>query len=86
MRLGGLFGLAVVAIQLTGCGGVGGHYLVSHEINWSKPGLNQQQLNADWYQCRKENTPEKEYYWIVDEKMAMQCMAAKGYSWTEKGF
>ncbi len=79
--------LLVGATSLTtGCGGVGGQYLFTHQIHWSKPDLNQQQLNADWYECKKENTPDPEYYWIVDEGMAKQCMAAKGYTYTEEGF
>jgi hypothetical protein len=86
MRLARTLVMIGSPILLSGCGSIGGNYLVSHKINWSKPGLDQQQLNADWYQCRKENTPEAEYYWIVDENMAKQCMAAKGYTYTEEGF
>jgi hypothetical protein len=51
---------------------------------WTKADFNKQQFDADWYQCQKENTPEKEYYWIVDAQMAAQCMRARGYLETDK--
>jgi predicted small lipoprotein YifL len=82
-----LFIAALALATLAACGGVGGLYLVSHKLNWSKPGFNQQQLDADWYACTKQNTSNpSDGMSIPEENMAKQCMAAKGYSYTETGF
>ncbi len=78
---------AACLVLLDGCGGVGGAYLVSHNITWSKPGMTTQQLNADYYACQKENTSDPQGgQSLIEEKATKQCMAARGYSFTESGF
>jgi hypothetical protein len=58
-------------------------YTVSRN-NWSKPGVTQQQLDADWYTCSKQNTSDLQSGMTLEEKgMAKQCMAARGYSYIE---
>jgi hypothetical protein len=62
--------------------------------HWTKPGLTQQQSDADWYQCVKENTAaglevqnlggdiETRPTQNTNEGMALQCMKARGYTIT----
>ena len=76
-----------ILVSTAGCGGVGGVYMFSHTINFTKPGMTQQQLDADWYACRKENISDSQSgASLSEEQMAKQCMAAKGYSSAENGF
>ena len=42
-------------ISLTACG-YPGAYSISRDVKFSKRGVTQQQLDADWSACRKENT------------------------------
>jgi hypothetical protein len=54
MRVGSLgpmfFAGTLCAATLSGCESSRNYY------HWTKPGLTQQQSDADWYQCVKENT------------------------------
>ena len=61
---------------------------------WNKPGFDQQTFNADWYQCRRENSistttidPGNAFTDTTVQTsrdtnfdMANQCMKAKGYT------
>jgi hypothetical protein len=72
---------------LSGCSGPDRLYLISHQVNFDAPGISEQQKNADWYQCKKENISDSENGMSQsEEKMALQCMSAKGYAYTENGF
>lgn len=74
------------ASLVSGCAGVGGAYLISHTIRWTKAGATQQQINADWYQCQRENQADAvSSTTVFQERMAKQCMAARGYGFTESG-
>lgn len=44
--------------------------------HWYKAGNNPQAMNADWYDCVREN---------YNEAMAVQCMKARGYqlAWSD---
>jgi hypothetical protein len=81
--------VVVLSWLVAGCGGVGGVYLVSHKIIWNRLGLptTQQQADADWYECQRANLdPITGTMTIFEEKMAKQCMAARGYTWHDSGF
>jgi len=70
-----------------------GVYLVYHDVKFSKPGITQQHLDADWYACRKENiiatsfaeaqTVPTRAASFAEDYLLKQCMAAKGYRWIE---
>lgn len=61
---------------------------------WNKPGFDQTTFNADWYQCRRENSTSNvtidpgnafspatvETTHDTNYDMANQCMKAKGYT------
>ena len=69
-----------------------GAYSTSHDIKFSKRGVTQQQLDADWSACRKENTvamsfaeaytEPKRATSYAEEYLIDGCMAAKGYTVT----
>ncbi len=80
-RLIRMTAIFTTAACLAGCG-FGGGYLFSRDITWTKIGLTQQQLDADWYRCQRENTDTENY---VSPRMAKACMAARGYGYTESG-
>jgi hypothetical protein len=54
---------------------------------YSRPGGTAQQANADLYQCKRENVMPGEAARLAityDEDMVKQCMAARGYTMTER--
>jgi hypothetical protein len=61
-----------LALTLTGCATAPTYH------HWYKPNVAQheQEFNADWYECVKEN---------VNDNMAVQCMKARGYqlAWSD---
>jgi hypothetical protein len=75
-------------ISLTACS-YPGAYSTSHDVKFSKRGVTQQQLDADWSACRKENTvamsfaeaytEPKRATSYAEEYLIKGCMAAKGY-------
>jgi hypothetical protein len=75
--------LTILALSASGCAGLGGNHLASQKIQWSKPGLDQLQLNTDLYQCSSENTLDlRSGMSDLEETMAKRCMCAKGYTYT----
>jgi hypothetical protein len=62
--------------------------------HWAKPGITQQQQDADWYQCTRENTTtgaevsslggstEVRQVQNTNMEMVVQCMKARGYTLT----
>jgi hypothetical protein len=62
------------------------------DVKFSKPGITKQQLDADWFACRKENTvamsfaeaynEPKRAPSFAEEYLINGCMAAKGYTET----
>lgn len=78
----------MLAVTFTGCGAV-------HYRNALNPSAGQVEFDRDWYACRQENTsrkttldkplpsPSAPYAYksrlVVDEDMARQCMAARGW-------
>lgn len=62
--------------------------------HWTIPGGNQLQMNADWFNCVRSNTPREtvvemrgnmvhvEPVTDVDQVGANQCMMTKGYTLT----
>lgn len=73
--------VGLLALSVSGCGGIGGVYLIGEVIHWTKPGFEQHQLDVDWYQCRRENTQDG----TIQPQNTKACMAARGYSYTETG-
>ena len=69
-----------LALSLVGCADGDHVYLLSHQIIWQKPDMTRAQLDADWEDCQA-GYPST----IFNEKEAKGCMAARGYSWTDKG-
>ena len=67
-------------------------YSTSRDVKFSKRGITQQQLDADWSACRKENTvamsfaeaytEPKRPTSYAEEYLINGCMAAKGYTVT----
>src|SRR4029077_12719151 len=67
-------------------------YSTSHDVKFSKCGITQQQLDADWSACRKENsvamsfaeayTEAKRATSFAEEYLINGCMAARGYNVT----
>ena len=75
--------VVLLTLTVAGCSRMLSDYTVSRN-NWCKPGVSQQQLDADWYACSKQNTSDPQSGMTSEEKgMAKQCMAAKGYSYIE---
>jgi len=78
-------------MSLTACS-YPGAYSTSHDVKFSKRGTTQQQLDADWSACRKENTvamsfaeaytETKRATSFAEEYLINGCMAARGYSVT----
>ena len=78
-------------ISLNACSYPGG-YLTSQDVKFSKRGITQQQLDADWSACRKDNTvamsfveaytEPKRRASFAEEYLINQCMATKGYNVT----
>jgi hypothetical protein len=81
----------LVFIFLTACS-YPGAYSTSHDVKFSKRGITQQQLEADWSDCRKENTvamsfaegytEAKRTTSFAEEYLINGCMAARGYTVT----
>jgi hypothetical protein len=77
--------------SLTACS-YPGAYSTSHDVKFSKRGITQQQLDADWSACRKENTvamsfaeantEAKRATSFAEEYLINGCMAARGYNVT----
>ena len=75
--------------SLTACS-YPGAYSISRDVKFSKRGVTQQQLDADWSACRKENTvamsfaetEPKRSMSYAEEYLIDGCMAAKGYTVT----
>jgi len=75
-------------ISLNACSYPGG--LASRDVGFSKRGITQQQLDADWSACRKDNTvamsfaeaytEPKRPASIAEDYLIRQCMAARGYT------
>ena len=69
-----------------------GAYSTPHDVKLSKRGVTQQQLDADWSACRKENTVAMSFAEAytepiratsyAEEYLINGCMAAKGYTVT----
>jgi hypothetical protein len=69
-----------------------GTYSTSQDVRFSKRGISQQQLDADWSDCRRENTvamsfaeaatEHKRAMSFAEEYLINGCMAAKGYAVT----
>jgi len=78
-------------MSLTACS-YPGAFSTSHDVKFSKRGVAQQQLDADWSACRKENTvamsfaeaytEPKRATSYAEEYLINGCMAAKGYTVT----
>ena len=78
-------------ISLTACS-YPGAYSISHDVKFSKRGITPQQLDADWSDCRKENTvamsfaedhtEAKRATSFAEEYLINGCMAARGYTVT----
>jgi hypothetical protein len=85
----GRFLLVLLAfISLSACS-YPGAYSTSHDVKFSKRGITQQQLDADWSACRKENTvamsfaeDPKRATSFAEEYLINGCMAARGYTVT----
>ena len=67
-----------------------GPYSISRDVKFSKRGVTQQQLDADWSACQKESTvtmsfaetEPKRSTTYAEEYLIDGCMAAKGYTVT----
>ena len=78
-------------ISLTACS-YPGAYSISHDVKFSKRGITPQQLDADWSDCRKENTVAMSFAEAyteakrptspAEEYLINGCMAARGYTVT----
>jgi hypothetical protein len=78
-------------ISFTACS-YPGAYSTSKGVKFSKRGITQQQLDADWSACRKENiiamsfaeaySEPKRATSFAEEYLINGCMAAKGYTVT----
>jgi hypothetical protein len=76
-------------MSLTACS-YPGAYSTSQDVGFSKRGITQQQLDADWSACRRENTvamsfaeayaQPKRPISFAEEYLINGCMAAKGYT------
>jgi hypothetical protein len=83
--------ILLAVISLTACS-YPGAYSTSHDVKFSKRGITQQQLEADWSACRKENTvamsfadtdtEPKRATSFAEEYLINGCMAARGYTVT----
>jgi hypothetical protein len=83
--------ILLAVISLAACS-YPGAYSTSHDVKFSKRGLTQQQLEADWSACRKENTvamsfadaytEPKRATSFAEEYLINGCMAARGYTVT----
>src|SRR5262245_29176057 len=77
--------------SLTACS-YPGRYSTPQDVKFSKRGVTQQQLDADWSACRKENTvamsfaeayaEPKRATSFAEEYLINGCMAARGYTLT----
>ena len=88
--LGRCLPILLAFVSLTACS-YSGAYSPSQDVKFSKRGISQQQLDADWSACRKENTvamsfaeayEPKRRISFAEEYLINGCMAAKGYSVT----
>ena len=82
--------ILLAVISLSGCS-YPGAYSTSRDVKFSKRGITQQQLDADWSACRKENTvamsfaeayTEAKWPSSAEEYLINGCMAARGYTVT----
>src|SRR6185312_14002806 len=80
--------ILLAVISLTACS-YPGAYLTSHDVKFSKRGTTQQQLEADWSACRKENTVAMSFAEATEPRRATSFdeeylinggMAARGYT------
>jgi hypothetical protein len=79
----------LLAFLVTACS-YPGAYSTSQNVKFSKRGITQQQLDADWSACRKENTvamsfaeayaEPKRAPSYTEEYLINGCMAARGYT------
>ena len=83
--------ILLAVIPLSACS-YPGAYSTSRDVKFSKRGITQQQLDADWSACRKENTvamsfaeaytEAKRATSFAEEYLINGCMAARGYAVT----
>ena len=83
--------ILLAVISLSACS-YPGAYSTSRDVKFSKRGITQQQLDADWSDCRKENTvamsfaeaytEAKRPSSFAEEYLINGCMAARGYTVT----
>jgi len=67
-----------------------GNLSVFKDVKFSKRGITKQQLDADWFACRKENSvamsfadvsnESKRRTSFAEEYLINDCMVAKGYT------
>jgi hypothetical protein len=81
--------ILLALVSLTACS-YPGAYSTAQDVKFSKRGITQQQLDADWSACRSENTvamsfaeayaQHKRPTSFAEEYLINGCMAAKGYT------
>ena len=89
--IGRCLSILLVCISLTACS-YPNAYSTSRDVKFSKRGTTQQQLDADWSACRRENTvamsfaeaytEPKRTISYAEEYLINGCMAGKGYTVT----
>jgi hypothetical protein len=75
-----VFAVGGVLMLLSSCG-------PTHYRNYLHPSYGQTQFDRDWYECRRENTHPSTVVagaygsaeMVVDENMALACLAARGW-------
>jgi hypothetical protein len=83
--------ILLAVISLNACS-YPGAYSTSRDVKFSKRGITQQELDADWSTCRNENTvamsfaeaytEAKRPSSFAEEYLINGCMAARGYTVT----
>jgi hypothetical protein len=89
--IGRCLSILLACIFLTACS-YPNVYSTSRDVKFSKRGTTQQQLDADWSACRRDNTvamsfaeaytEPKRTISYAEEYLINGCMAAKGYTVT----
>ena len=89
--IGRCLSILLACISLTACS-YPNAYSTSRDVKFSKRGTTQQQLDADWSACRRENTvamsfaeaytEPKRTISYAEEYLINGCMAVKGYTVT----
>jgi hypothetical protein len=89
--IGRCLSILLAFVSVTACS-YPGAYSTSQDVRFSKPGITQQQVDADWSACRRENTvamsfaeaytEPKRRASFAEEYLINGCMAAKGYTVT----